>query len=87
MFAPENVDPRFLHNEGAKGERGLSDWLNYDRHGAFFRFKDREFFACNDQSGPGATPFFRNFIICNVRYRSNGDIEPLEIRAQLKLPR
>ena len=53
--------------------------LVFDRHGSFFEFHHQWYFACNDQSWPGTTKFFRDSIISYVHYRDNGEIEPIYI--------
>lgn len=53
--------------------------LVFDRHGSFFEFHHQWYFACNDQSWPGTTKFFRDSVISYVHYRNNGEIEPIYI--------
>jgi hypothetical protein len=82
LFTEDNVDPQFLMAP-AKSRKGVSarDWLNYDRHGSFFELHGQTYFACNDQSAPYCSPFFRNSVITYVHYREDGEIAPLELRA------
>ncbi|MCJ2184233.1 family 43 glycosylhydrolase [Novosphingobium sp. 1949] len=84
LFEPENVDRSFLDDRGVarlKPAYRPRNWLNFDRHGSFFTLHGQWYFACNDQSGPGASPFFRNTVLCHVHYRANGDIAPLFLTA------
>ena len=53
--------------------------LVFDRHGSFFELHHQWYFACNDQSWPGTTKFFRDSIIDYVHYKDNGEIAPLYI--------
>ncbi len=84
LFETENVDRVFLDNRGlARLDPAYRprNWLNFDRHGSFFALHGQWYFACNDQSGPEASPFFRNTVLCHVHYRANGDIAPLFLTA------
>ena len=81
LFA-NNVDAEFLDDSAVTQLEPAyrpQDWLNFDRHGSFFEFRGQWYFACNDQSQPGSSPFFRNTVICHVHYRENGDIIPLRL--------
>jgi arabinoxylan arabinofuranohydrolase len=51
--------------------------LTMDRHGSFFDLHNQSYFACNDQSYPGSTEYFRNTVISYVHYRESGEIEPI----------
>lgn len=55
--------------------------LVFDRHGSFFEFHHQWYFACNDQSWPGTTKYFRDSIISYVHYRDNGEIAPIYINS------
>lgn len=55
------------------------NWFTMDRHGSFFEFNGQWYFACNDQSEPGASPYFRDTVISYVHYRENGDIAPVRL--------
>jgi hypothetical protein len=55
------------------------DWLGLDRHGSFFELFGQWYFICNDQALPGSTPYFRNSVLSYVRYRNNGEIDPVRI--------
>ena len=82
LLLPENVDAEFLDDSAGTRLDPLNrphDWLNFDRHGSFFEFRGQWYFACNDQSQPGSSPFFRNSVISHVHYRANGEIYPLRL--------
>lgn len=70
LITAEHTAPEF--------QRGLT----MDRHGSFFEWRGKWYFACNDQSFPGSTPHFRNTLLSEVHYRPNGEIEPLELTRQ-----
>ncbi len=57
------------------------NWLAHDRHGTFFELFGQNYFICNDESQPGTTPYFRDSILSYVRYRKNGEIDPIRINA------
>jgi hypothetical protein len=57
------------------------DWLGFDRHGSFFELFGQWYFICNDQALPGTSPVFRNSVLCYVRYKENGEIDPVRITA------
>lgn len=88
LFKPENVELSFLNDSSMRGRYAPppgfkpKDWLNFDRHGSFFYWRGRWFFACNDQSQAGTTPMFRQSVICNVRYLRNGAIAPLKLSSE-----
>lgn len=88
LFERANVEPMFLDDTGMRGpqappaEYRPADWLNYDRHGSFFDFRGQSYFACNDQSGPGQSPLYRNSVLCYVHYRPDGTILPLKLTEQ-----
>ena len=50
-----------------------------DRHGSFFQLHGQWYFACNDRSQKGSTPYFRNSILSYLHYRSNGEMAPIRI--------
>ena len=85
LFLPENVAKPFLNDAAIRAPYAPppqfrpKNWLNYDRHGSFFEWRDRWFFACNDQSHPGTSPHFRRSVLCEVFYRPDGTIAPLEL--------
>jgi len=54
--------------------------LTMDRHGSFFELHHQWYFICNDQSWPGATPFYRDSVLSYVHYRDNGEIEPIYLK-------
>jgi hypothetical protein len=53
--------------------------ITRDRHGDFFELYNQCYFACNDYSTPGSSPYFRNSIISYVHFRDNGEIEPISV--------
>ncbi len=55
------------------------NWLTHDRHGSFFQLFGQWYFICNDESQPGTTPYFRDSILSYVRYKENGEIDPIRI--------
>lgn len=85
LLKPENVDPSFLNDSSMRGPYAPppgfrpTNWLNFDRHGSFFKWRGRWFFACNDQSQEGTTPLFRQSVICDVHYLHDGSIAPLKL--------
>lgn len=85
LFERAHVEAPFLDDSGMRGPQAPppqyrpSDWLNYDRHGSFFDLRGQSYFACNDQSGPGQSPLFRNSVLCYVHYRPDGTIAPLSL--------
>ena len=94
LLRPENVDAPFLNDSVMRSKYAPPaqfqprNWLNFDRHGSFFEWRKRWFFACNDQSQEGATPYFRQSVICDVRYLRDGSIAPLRLtRAGVLSPR
>ncbi len=50
-----------------------------DRHGSFFQLHGQWYFACNDRSQKGSTPYFRNSILSYLHYRDNGEMAPILI--------
>ena len=88
LLEKANVDPVFLDDSGMRGPQAPppqyrpKDWLNFDRHGSFFDLRGQSYFACNDQSGPGQNPLFRNSVLCYAHYRSDGTIAPLRLTEQ-----
>ena len=57
------------------------NWLAHARHGTFFELFGQNYFICNDESQPGTTPYFRDSILSYVRYRQNGEIDPIRINS------
>jgi hypothetical protein len=57
------------------------DMLVSDRHGSFFDLNGQSYFICNDFSQPGSGPYFRNSVLAYVKYRRNGEIAPVRLRA------
>lgn len=57
------------------------NWLAHDRHGTFFDLFGQNYLICNDESQPGTTPYFRDSILSYVRYRKNGEIDPIRINS------
>lgn len=55
--------------------------ITYDRHGSFFEWRGQWFFICNEM-GLTQNDHFRDSSLCLVRYRDNGEIEPLRIDRQ-----
>ncbi len=68
VITPERVAPEFR-----KGH------LYDDRHGNFFTFNNQWYYACNDYSQPGRTPYYRDSIMAYVHYKDNGEIAPVRI--------
>jgi Carbohydrate binding module (family 6)/Glycosyl hydrolases family 43 len=68
VITPERVAPEFR-----KGH------LYDDRHGNFFTFNKQWYYACNDYSQPGRTPYYRDSIMAYVHYKDNGEIAPVRI--------
>jgi hypothetical protein len=94
LLEPKNVEPAFLDDSAIRGpyapppQYRPKDWLNFDRHGSFFEWRGRWFFACNDQSQPGLSPLFRRSVLCDVHYLANGDIAPLTLTQRgVEVPR
>ncbi|MFC3443738.1 family 43 glycosylhydrolase [Sphingobium rhizovicinum] len=85
LLLPENVDAPFLNDQAMRGpyapppQYQPRNWLNFDRHGSFFEWRDRWFFMCNDQSEPGTSPLFRRSVICEVNYAADGTLNPLSL--------
>ena len=91
LLFPENVDAAFRDDSAMRGPYAPKfrpkNWLNFDRHGSFFEWRGRWFFACNDHSQKNTSPFFRRSVICDVEYNSDGTIAPLKLTAQgVKVP-
>lgn len=55
------------------------DWLGYDRHGSYFELYGQWYFICNDQALPDSDAFFRNSVISYIRYKENGEIDPIRL--------
>jgi arabinoxylan arabinofuranohydrolase len=53
--------------------------LLLDRHGSFFSYNAQWYFACNDYSEKGSSPYFRNCIFSYLHYRDNGEMAPVRI--------
>lgn len=67
----------FEHTVDPALRRGVEN-LTLDRHGSFFRWQGRWYFACNDFSGSGS-PYFRDTCLASVHYLPNGDIGPVRL--------
>ncbi|WP_324699389.1 family 43 glycosylhydrolase [Novosphingobium aerophilum] len=94
LLKPENVDETFRNDSAMRGPHAPppqyrpKDWLNFDRHGSFFEWRGKWFFACNDQSQPGTSPLFRRSVLCEVNYLPDGRIAPLHLnRSGVRIPR
>lgn len=85
IIQADRVAPEFRDVSKWKGPTMIpaqgapKDWLTFDRHGSFFELFGQWYFICNDQSQPGTSPFFRDSILSYVRYRENGEIDPIRI--------
>jgi hypothetical protein len=79
-MSPEFRDPTNRTSPYAPSPQwGPKDWLGYDRHGSFFELYGQWYFICNDQALPGSNTYFRNSVISYVRYKKNGDIDPIRL--------
>lgn len=73
----ENVSPRLRYKNQS---------ITYDRHGSFFEWRGQWYFMCNEM-GLTQNTFFRDSSLSYVRYRANGEIEPVRIEdAGVALP-
>ncbi len=63
----KDIDPKLLQEPWDK-----------DRHGSFFEWKRQWYFICNDRKLSKGMPF-RNCVISYVKYKKNGEIEPIKI--------
>jgi hypothetical protein len=85
IITPERLAPEFLDPINRTGPYAPpapwapKDWLGYDRHGSFFELYGQWYFICNDQALPGSNTHFRNSVLSYVRYRRNGDIDPIRL--------
>ena len=85
IIKPERLSPEFLDPTNRTSpyappaQWGPKDWLGYDRHGSFFELSGQWYFICNDQALPGSNTHFRNSVLSYVRYKRNGDIDPIRI--------
>ncbi|MGA2983733.1 MAG: family 43 glycosylhydrolase [Terriglobia bacterium] len=80
LVSPEFLDPTNRTSPYAPPPQGApQDWLGYDRHGSFFQLYGQWYFICNDQALPGSNTYFRNSVISYVRYKENGDIDPIRL--------
>jgi hypothetical protein len=70
IITPEDLSPEF---------RSGVNRFDYDRHGSFFELYGQWYFICNDQALPGSNMFFRNSVLSYVRYKENGEIDPVRI--------
>jgi hypothetical protein len=68
IITPEMTAPEFRTSN-----------LLLDRHGSFFELNRQWYFACNDCSQKGSSPYFRNSILSYIHYRENGEIAPVRI--------
>lgn len=85
LLKPENVEATFLNDGSMRGRYAPppgfrpKNWLNFDRHGSFFKWRRRWFFVCNDQSQAGTTALYRQSVIFDVHYLPDGRIAPLKL--------
>lgn len=85
IITPDRLAPEFRDETNRKGpfapppQFAPKDWFGLDRHGSFFELFGQWYFICNDQALPGSTPYFRNTVVSCVRYKENGEIDPLRI--------
>lgn len=85
MIQADRVAPNFRDVSKWQGLNMIHDsgntknWLAHDRHGTFFTLFGQNYFICNDESQPGTTPYFRDSILSYVRYKNNGEIDPIYI--------
>ena len=68
---PEKIEERFRRSTWPHGP-------TQGRHGSFFEWKGRWFFAYCEMCFSG-NRYYRDFWISDVEYRENGDIEPIVI--------
>jgi arabinoxylan arabinofuranohydrolase len=68
VVTPESTAPEFR-----------TSTLLLDRHGSFFPYNGQWYFACNDYSEKGSSPYFRNCIFSYLHYRDNGEMAPVRI--------
>ncbi len=79
-LSPEFLDPTNRTGPHAPAPEGRpQDWLGYDRHGSFFELHGQWYYICNDQALPGSSTYFRNSVLSYIRYRDNGEIDPVRI--------
>ena len=87
IIQADRVAPRFRNVNQWQGLDMIPDpdktinWLAHDRHGTFFTLFGQNYFICNDESQPGTTPYFRDSILSYVRYKRNGEIDPIRINS------
>jgi hypothetical protein len=85
IIKADHLSPEFRDDTNSKGpfapppQFKPKDWLGLDRHGSFFELFGQWYFMCNDQAPPGSTPYFRNTVVSYVRYKDNGEIDPVRI--------
>jgi arabinoxylan arabinofuranohydrolase len=85
IITPERLSPEFLDESNKTSPYGPpsqwmpTDWLGQDRHGSFFELHGQWYFICNDQALPGSNKHFRNSVLSYVRFKQNGDIDPIYI--------
>lgn len=61
--------------------KGGKDGIETDRHGSFFEWKGRWFYACNELSQT-QDEYYRDFSIFEVSYRENGEIAPFILKPE-----
>ena len=87
IIQADRMTPRFRDVRKWQGlnmiphSENTTNWLGHDRHGTFFTLFGQNYFICNDESQPGTTPYFRDSILSYVRYRKNGEIDPIYINS------
>jgi hypothetical protein len=85
IIEADRVAPEFRDVSKWKGlnmipARGApKNWLTHDRHASFFELFGQWYFICNDESQPDSTPYFRDSILSYIRYKENGEIDPIRI--------
>jgi len=85
LIHADRLSPEFLDPTNRTGphtpppEWTPKDWLGYDRHGSFFQLHGQWYYICNDQALPGSSTFYRNSVLSYIRYRDNGEIDPVRI--------
>lgn len=87
IIQADRMTPRFRDVTKWQGLDMIRDrdntknWLAHDRHGTFFTLFGQNYFICNDESQPGTTPYFRDSILTYIRYKKNGEIDPVYINS------
>ena len=76
VIDPEKVTPEFRRKGDIQyGINGI--WK--DRHGNFFTWHNQWYYATNDKSQAGRSPYFRDCCLSYVHYLDNGDIAPIRL--------